>query len=97
MYLSNAKERKSKKFSNLFFFLEKKRNEWNVTTLLLEPCFEMKGWKCRGGFGVLVKFLLNLILFHPIFLIFGKWKMEVLKENGGMSVPSNLFYYLQLI
>ena len=95
MYLSNAKERKSKKFSDLFFFLgKKKRNEWNVTTLLLEPCFEMKGWKCRGGFGVLVKFLLNLILFHPIFLIFGKLKIEVLKENGGMSVPSNFFYYL---
>ena len=85
---------KAKNLVIFFFFLEKKRNEWNVTTLLLEPCFEMKGWKCRGGFGVLVKFLLNLILFHPIFLIFGKWKMEVLKENGGMSVPSNLFYYL---
>ena len=45
MYLSNAKERRSKKFSNLFFFffLKKKINELNVTTLLLEPCFEMKG------------------------------------------------------
>ena len=95
MYLSNAKERNRRKFSNLFFFWEKRRrNEWNVTTLLLEPSFEMKGWKCRGGFGVLVKFLLNLILFHPIFLIFGKLKIEVLKENGGMSVPSNFFYYL---
>ena len=42
--------------------------EWNdfMTILLLNPYFKINGWIYRGILGVLVKNLLNLILFPPI-------------------------------
>ena len=42
--------------------------EWNhfMTILLLNPYFKINGWIYRGILGVLVKKLLNLILFPPI-------------------------------
>ena len=47
-----------------------------------------KGWDWRGILGVLTKFSLNLNPFPPILPNFGEQKFEVLRENGGMSVPS---------
>ena len=42
--------------------------EWNhfMTILLLNSYFKINGWIYRGILGVLVKNLLNLILFPPI-------------------------------
>ena len=66
-----------------------------MTTLLLDPYFKIKGWIYRGILEILVKKLLNLILFPLISPNFGGmkiWDFKEIKRNEyflPLKLPNN--------
>ena len=66
-----------------------------MTTLLLDPYFKIKGWIYRGILEILVKKLLNLILFPLISPNFGGmkiWDFKEIKRNENflpLKLPNN--------